>query len=337
VKPAVLSTRLTKLFGTTHPILGGGLMWLSDAAYVGALTNAGCMGFITTRSFSDHAALREQLRRCRDIAQGRPFGVNLTLSGRPDANAALRGSLAVALEEGVRHFETAGQAPGELITAIHAQGGVVIHKASSLRHALAGQTAGADAVAIMGMEEGGHPGANELPTMMLGALALARDMFDVPLVLGGGIGHGCQIAAALALGADGVLMGSRFLTCDEISSHQKYKAHLVACDEHSTIRLLHTLGNTWRVLRNENAQQVDAIERAGTAGYADFGTLLDSKVARDRCYGEGEWQRGMLSLGPAIGFATDIRPLAAIVEELVQQTRAALARLTQLTQPNSPT
>jgi len=152
-------------------------------------------------------------------------------------------------------------------------------------------------------------------------------------VLGGGIGHGCQVAAALALGADGVLMGSRFLTCDEISSHPNYKAHLLECDEHSTIRLLHTLGNTWRVLRNDTAHRVDAIERAGTTGYAAFGPLLDSKVARDRCYGEGEWQAGMLSLGPAIGFATDIRPLAAIVEELVQQTRAALARLTQITLP----
>ena len=333
MKPAVLSTRLTKLFGITHPILGGGLMWLSDAAYVSALSNAGCMGFITTRSFSDDAALREQLIRCRDIARGRAFGVNLTLSARPELNAAVRGSLDVALDEGVRHFETAGHAPDELISVIHGHGGVVVHKASSLRHALAGQAAGADAVAIVGMEEGGHPGANELPTMLLGALAAARALFQVPLVLGGGIGHGCQVAAALALGADGVLMGSRFLTCDEISSHPNYKAHLLECDEHSTIRLLHTLGNTWRVLRNDTAHRVDAIERAGTTGYAAFGPLLDSKVARDRCYGEGEWQAGMLSLGPAIGFATDIRPLAAIVEELVQQTRAALARLTQITLP----
>ena len=329
----MLSTRLTKLFGIAHPILGGGLMWLSDAAYVGALANAGCMGFIATRSFRDEATLREQLIRCREIAQGRAFGVNLTLSGRSELNAALAGSLEVALDEGVRHFETAGHAPDELIRVIHGHGGVVIHKASSLRHALAGQAAGADAVAIVGMEEGGHPGANELPTMFLGALAEARALFHVPLVLGGGIGHGCQIAAALASGADGVLMGSRFLTCDEISSHPKYKAHLVGCDEHSTIRLLHTLGNTWRVLCNDTAHQVDAIERAGTPGYAAFGTLLDSKLARDRCYGEGEWQKGMLSLGPAIGFATDIQPLAVIVEELVQQTRAALARLTQLTLP----
>ncbi|MBB3642159.1 NAD(P)H-dependent flavin oxidoreductase [Variovorax atrisoli] len=322
-----LSTRLTRLFGLAYPILGGGLMWLSDARYVGALTNAGCMGFITPRSLDGEAALREQLRRCSEITEGRPFGVNLTLSARPQANAGVQASLATALAHGVRHFETAGYAPDALIRAIHAAGGIVIHKASSVRHALAAQAAGADAVALVGMEEGGHPGANELPTMLMGALAMARGQFHVPLVLGGGIGHGSQLAAALALGADGVLMGSRFLVSDEVSAHAAYKNHLVDCDEHSTMRLLHTLGNTWRVLRNDTAAQVDTIERAGAADHATFGALLDSRVARDRCYGDGDWRNGMLSLGPAIGFATRTEPLAAIVEQLVLQTRAALAHL----------
>jgi nitronate monooxygenase len=322
-----LSTRLTRLFGLAYPILGGGLMWLSDARYVGALTNAGCMGFITPRSFDGEAALREQLRRCSEITGGRPFGVNLTLSARPQANAGVQASLETALAHGVRHFETAGYAPDALIRAIHAAGGIVIHKASSVRHALAAQAAGADAVALVGMEEGGHPGANELPTMLMGALAMARGQFHVPLVLGGGIGHGSQLAAALALGADGVLMGSRFLVSDEVSAHAAYKNHLVGCDEHSTMRLLHTLGNTWRVLRNDTAAQVDTIERAGAADHAAFGALLDSRVARDRCYGDGDWRNGMLSLGPAIGFATRTEPLAAIVEQLVLQTRAALAHL----------
>ncbi len=322
-----LPTRLTRLFGLAYPILGGGLMWLSDARYVGALANAGCMGFITPRSFDGDAALRDQLRRCSEITGGRPFGVNLTLSARPQANAGVQASLETALKHGVRHFETAGYAPDALIRAIHAAGGIVIHKASSVRHALAAQAAGADAVALVGMEEGGHPGANELPTMLMGALAMARGQFHVPLVLGGGIGHGSQLAAALALGADGVLMGSRFLVSDEVSAHAAYKAHLLGCDEHSTMRLLHTLGNTWRVLRNDTAAQVDAIERAGAADHAAFGALLDSRVARDRCYGDGDWRNGMLSLGPAIGFATRTEPLAAIVEDLIRQTRAALAHL----------
>lgn len=328
-----LPTRLTRLFGLAYPILGGGLMWLSDARYVGALTNAGCMGFITPRSFDGKAALRDELRRCSEITAGRPFGVNLTLSARLQANTGVQASLETALDHGVRHFETAGYAPDALIHAIHAAGGVVIHKASSVRHALAAQAAGADAVALVGMEEGGHPGANELPTMLMGALASARGHFHVPLVLGGGIGHGSQLAAALALGADGVLMGSRFLVSDEVSAHAAYKNHLLGCDEHSTVRLLHTLGNTWRVLRNDTAAQVDAFERAGAPDHAAFGALLDSRVARDRCYGDGDWRGGMLSLGPAIGFATRTEPLAAIVEDLIRQARAAVAHLNASTAP----
>jgi nitronate monooxygenase len=308
-------------------------MWLSDARYVGALTNAGCMGFITPRSFDGKAALRDELRRCSEITAGRPFGVNLTLSARLQANTGVQASLETALDHGVRHFETAGYAPDALIHAIHAAGGVVIHKASSVRHALAAQAAGADAVALVGMEEGGHPGANELPTMLMGALASARGQFHVPLVLGGGIGHGSQLAAALALGADGILMGSRFLVSDEVSAHAAYKNHLLGCDEHSTVRLLYTLGNTWRVLRNDTAAQVDAFERAGAPDHAAFGALLDSRVARDRCYGDGDWRGGMLSLGPAIGFATRTEPLAAIVEDLIRQARAAVAHLNASTAP----
>jgi nitronate monooxygenase len=325
-----LSTRLTRLFGLAYPILGGGLMWLSDARYVGALTNAGCMGFITPRSFDGEDALRDQLRRCSDLTEGRPYGVNLTLSARPQANTGVHRALEIALAHGVRHFETAGHAPDALIRAIHAGGGVVIHKASSVRHALTAQAAGADAVALVGMEEGGHPGANELPTMLMGALATARQQFHVPLVLGGGIGHGAQLAAALALGADGVLMGSRFLVSEEVSAHAAYKQHLLGCDEHSTMRLLHTLGNTWRVLRNDTARRIDEIERAGAADHAAFGDLISGHVARDHCYAQGDWQRGMLSLGPSIAFAKRIEPLAAIVAQLLEEARAALGRLSSL-------
>ena len=321
----VLHTRITRLLGIDHPILGGGLMWLSDARYVAALVNAGCMGFITPRSYRSEADFSDALQRCAELTHGKPFGVNLTLSHRPDANVLVPRWMEAALAQGVRIFETAGQAPAELISALHRAGAIVIHKASNIRHALSAERSGADAIALVGMEEGGHPGMNELPTMLMGALALGQ--FSVPIVLGGGIGRGRQLAAVLAQGLDGVLVGSRFLVCEEINTHPRYKEHLLACDEHSTVRLLQSLGTTWRVLSNDTARQVQAIEREGVKDHAAFGDLISGTIARDRCYAEGDWQRGMVSLGPSIAFARRIEPLQAIVQEMVDEAVEAITAL----------
>lgn len=305
-------------------------MWLSDARYVAALVNAGCMGFITPRSFHSDAAFGDELALCSDLTGGKPFGVNLTLSSRPEANAAVQRWLDMALAHGVRFFETAGHAPVELIVTLHKAGAIVVHKASSIRHALSAERAGADAIALVGMEEGGHPGINELPTMLMGALAV--DRFRVPVVLGGGIGRGRQLAAVLAQGLDGVLIGSRFLVCEEIGAHRRYKEHLLNCDEHSTVRLLQSLGNTWRVLRNDTARQIDEIERAGAADHAAFGELISGRAARDHCYANGDWHRGMLSLGPSIAFAKRIEPLKSIVADLLEEARASISCLSSLEQ-----
>lgn len=322
---AVLRTRITQLLGIDHPILGGGLMWLSDARYVAALVNAGCMGFITPRSYASEADFCGALALCTELTCGKSFGVNLTLSHRPEANAMVPRWMDAALAHGVRIFETAGHAPAELIEALHKADAVVVHKASSIRHALSAERAGADAIALVGMEEGGHPGTNELPTMLMGALA--HGQFSVPVVLGGGIGLGRQLAAVLAQGLDGVLIGSRFLVCEEIQTHPLYKEHLLTCDEHSTVRLLQSLGTTWRVLLNDTARQVQAIERAGATEYSAFGDLISGTVARDRCYAEGEWHHGMVSLGPSIAFAKRIEPLQAIVNGMVNEAAQAIAAL----------
>lgn len=330
---AVLRTRLTQLLGIDHPILGGGLMWLSDARYVAALVNAGCMGFITPRSFASEADFHYALALCRELTGGKPFGVNLTLSQRPEANTLVARWMDAALAHGVRVFETAGHAPAELITALHQAKAIVVHKASNIRHALSAQRAGADAIALVGMEEGGHPGTNELPTMLMGALA--HGQFSVPVVLGGGIGRGRQLAAVLAQGLDGVLIGSRFLVCEEIQTHPRYKEHLLTCDEHSTVRVLQSLGTTWRVLLNDTARQVQAIERAGATEHAAFGGLISGAVALERCYTEGDWRHGMVSLGPSIAFARRIEPLQAIVNDLVDEAVQAIAAVRAAHSPHA--
>lgn len=323
--PSPFRTRITERFGIRYPLLAGGLMWLSDARYVAALVNAGAMAFLTPRSYASLDAYRDALRQCRELTQGRAFGVNLTQSRRADANQLVPAWLDLALEEGVRHFETVGPAPGALFARIHAAGGLAIHKCAFIEHAIKAEQAGADAIALVGAEAGGHPGTNELPAFVLGALAL--DRVKVPLALGGGIGDGRQIAAALALGADAVLMGTRFLVCEEVGAHDRYKRHLVAQPAQSSTLALRSTGHPWRVLDNDTAQQTRRLEAGGASRYDDFGPLATGRLGRDHAYRRGEWNTGLLSMGPAIGFANTIEPVAKTVERLISQACGAAQHL----------
>lgn len=318
----VFDTPITRLFGIRHPILVGGMMWLSDASLVAAVVNAGAMGFITALSFGEPKRFREELRACRDATNGRPFGVNLTISSRLTDHATLRALLDVALEENVRHFETAGSPPPrEMLDAIHASGGVLIHKVPKIRHALTAERLGVDAVTLVGMEEGGHPGANDLPTFVNGAFALSR--LSIPLVVGGGIGSGRQIAAALAMGAAGVTMGSFFTVAEEVTAHRAYKERIVEVDENCSTTALSSLSGTWRVLINETVREVQKREAAGARRFEDFADLIRGTLTREVCYGTGDWNSGMVSLGPAAGFADRISPAAELIERLMADAATA--------------
>ncbi|WP_064573627.1 NAD(P)H-dependent flavin oxidoreductase [Cupriavidus gilardii] len=327
-------TRITERFGIRHPILAGGLMWLSDARYVAAHVDAGTMAFLTPRSFDGLAAYRAALRDCKALTRGLPFGVNLTQSRRADANRLVPAWLDIALEEGVLHFETVGASPGPLFERIHAGGGLAIHKCAFVEHALKAEQAGADAVALVGAEAGGHPGTNELSAFTLGALALER--LRVPLAIGGGIGDGRQIAAALALGADAVLMGTRFLTCEEVWAHDGYKRYLAAQPAQSSTLALRSTGHPWRVLDNATVRETRRLEADGAHRYEDFGVLATGKLGRDHGYRHGDWDTGLLSMGPAIGFANAIEPVTATVERLMAQASGAARRLQSLSAPPPP-
>jgi len=324
----VVRTRLTELFGITHPLLAGGLMWLSDAAYVAAVVNAGGMAFMTPRSFADDAAYAQALADCSRLTGGRPFGVNLTLSKRMANNEAVPRHLAMALDHGVRHFETVGPSPGPLIARIREAGGVVLHKAAFVAHALKAQALGAHAVALVGMEAGGHPGLNELPAFLLCAYGL--DQLSVPLALAGGVGHGRQIAAALALGCDGVLLGTRLLAGDEVWAHPAYKDRLVDSPAEASTVALRSTGDPWRVLANANAREVQRLEATGLNRHADFGDRVLGRTGRQRAYVEGDTEAGMLSMGPAVGFIGRRQPIGETVRQLMAETAAAMDRLPAL-------
>ncbi|CAB3629508.1 NAD(P)H-dependent flavin oxidoreductase [Achromobacter aegrifaciens] len=317
-------TRITELMGIRWPLLLGGMMWLSDARLVAAMVRAGGMGFMTARSSRTDQDFRQALRDCGELTGGLPFGVNLTLSRRAANNESMLTRLRIALDAGVRLFETAGLPPTPLLPALREAGAIVIHKCAHVRHAVAAQNMGVDAVALVGMEEGGHPGNNQLPTFLNGAYAL--EQLHIPLALGGGIGHGRQIAAALALGADAVVMGSVFTPAQETPAHVAYKQRVVDTNEHGTRAVLGSLGDTWRILDNENARKVAALEQAGANSYADFGELISGERTQALAYQAGQHEEGMLSMGPAVGFARGIEPVESIVLRLQRECVQASAR-----------
>lgn len=321
-------TRLTALFGMRVPILGGGLMWLSDADYVSALVRAGCMAFMTPRSFDNASAFEQQLLRCRAACGDAPFGVNLTLSRRNDFEADVAAQLERALDHGVRHFETVGPAPWPLFDRIHEAGGVLVHKCTTLQHALKAEERGADAIALVGPEAGGHPGTNELSSHLLCALALER--LRVPLALGGGVGHGRQIASALALGCEGVLIGTRFLVGAEVPVHPALRQRLLTAGAGDSVMRLRSTSHPWRVLDNATAREVAELEAAGACAYPEFGDRVLGRTGRDQAYVGGNPEAGLLSMGPSIAFADHAQPLFQIVSDLVSQTRSALGRLHKL-------
>ncbi len=322
-------TRITELFGIRHPILLGGMHHLGQSDIVAAVVNAGAMGFITARSFDALEGFRTDLRRCRALTQGQAFGVNLTLSRRPGANKQVPAWIETALEEGVRFFESAGDSPEAFIDAIHRGGGMLMHKCPSVRHAQSAARLGVDAIALVGCEEGGHPGANPLSAFVNGAFALEKEI-QLPLVLGGGIGSGRQIAAALALGADGVVMGSRFLVAREIRAHEALKQRIVEIGPEGSTAILGSIGDTWRVLHNEAAREVRRLESAGARTHAEFGDLILSSRTRQRVYAEGDVEGGIVSFGPAGAFADEIEPAGRIVERLVRDAGRAAGALGRL-------
>lgn len=331
--PARYHTRVTEMLGIDHPILAGGLQWLGDAAYAAAAVNAGGMGFVTWKSFPTIDEFRAELRRCNELTGGRPFGVNLSLSSQAANNAGLEEAIAASVSEGVRIFETVAHGrPDPLIDALHEKGALVFHKSSSIRHAISAERAGADIVGIVGSEEGGHPGDNDLSAFTMG-MGAARQI-RAPLVVGGGIGTGEQILGMLGIGVDAVVMGSRLLVASEIWAHDAYKQMLTTLDvtcSTTVFRSNYALNGTWRVLKNDTVRQIQERERSGKTEFADFADLIRGTITRDHTYREGDWQRGMISIGPAGGFSERVEPMAAIFDELIAEAISAEQRLLAIT------
>jgi nitronate monooxygenase len=328
VRDALFRTRITELFGIEHPILVGGLMWLSEHNFVSAVARAGGIGFITPRSYPTNEEYRDGIRRCRDLSEGRPFGVNLYVSSRPAENAALIEMADILIEEGVRFVETAGGSPADILPRLKGGGVTVIHKATTLRHAAKAAGAGADAIALVGTECGGHPGMAGLTSIVLAARA-AEDL-EVPIVIGGGVGTGGQIAGLLGMGADGALLGSRAMTADESWIHDAYREHLFGCDETSTMLVMQSVKNPYRCLTNESALAVAELERQYPGEYDRYKEHAKGAACRE-AYLTGNYEHGILSLGPSIAFSRKRETMEQLFDQLIDEAKSGLTRLGGLT------
>lgn len=324
VDPA-LETPLTRAFGLRLPVVAGGLMWLSDARYVSAGARTGILSFLTAASFPDPDDLRREIGRCRDMAGGRPFGVNVSMLPKLVPGEKTGDVFRLIADEGVRVVETSGRNPEPYLPILKDAGVTVIHKVPSVRYAVKAQSVSVDMVSIVGAECGGHPGMDLIGSMV--NLALAERRLDIPFLIGGGIGAGSQIVAALAAGAAGVVIGTRFLAADEIGAHPAYKSALVAAGERDTALSMASVRNTIRTLRNETTEIVARLEAEDPGiGIEALMPYVSGAIGR-RAYETGDVSRGMLSAGQSLGLLGRAEPLAAMIATLEDEAAVALARL----------
>ncbi|WP_104176390.1 nitronate monooxygenase family protein [Cryobacterium sp. Y50] len=309
----MLNTRFTTEFGITAPIMQGGMQWIGKAELAAAVSNAGGLGTITALTFPTPDALAEQILRCKELTD-KPFAVNLTTlpSISPPPYEQYQ---AVIIDLGVPVVETSGSNPDGFVDTYHAAGIKIVHKATSIRHAVKAQSAGVDAIAMIGFEAAGHPGELDIPLFVL--LAAAARAITIPLLAAGGIGNGAGLAAALALGADGVLMATRFMATAEAPIHQRVKDELVGRDELQTKLIFRQLRNTARVSANAVSDEVVAILDAG-GEFGDVRELVAGRRGRT-VYETGDLEAGIWWAGLSQTLIDNVPTCSELIARMVNE------------------
>ena len=314
-----IKTRFTEMFGVEHPIAQGGMQWVGKAELVAAVANAGALGFITALTQPTPEDLAKEIARTREMTD-KPFGVNLTIlpAITPPPYAEYRQAI---IEGGVKIVETAGYKPQEHIDHFKQYGIKIIHKCTAVRHALSAERMGADAISIDGFECAGHPGEDDIPGLVL--IPAAADKVTVPMLASGGIGDARGLVAALALGADGVNMGTRFCVTKEAPIHEAFKRQMVENDERGTNLIFRTLHNTARVMKNAVSDEVVAIERKGGAQFSDVQHLVAGKRGQ-AAMADGDTDGGIWSAGTVQGLIHDIPSVKELVDRMVSEAEAII-------------
>ena len=324
----MLTTKFTETFGLDHPIVQGGMQWVGRAELVAPVANAGALGLITALTQPTPADLANEIARCRDLTD-RPFGVNLTIlpSINPPPYEEYR---QVIVDSGIKIVETAGSNPAPHLPIFHDAGIKVLHKCMSVRHAVKAQDLGVDAVSIDGFECAGHPGEDDIPGLVLIPAAAAK--IDIPMIASGGFADARGLVAALALGADGINMGTRFMCTVESCIHQNVKEAIVAGDERGTELIFRTLHNTARVACNTVSREVVEILNRG----GQFPEVRDlvAGVRGRRVYDDGDLDAGIWTVGTSMGLINDIPTVKELVSRIVDEAEELITdRLADMIEP----
>jgi NADH:quinone reductase (non-electrogenic) len=316
-----LRTRITELLGIEHPVVQGGMMWVGRAELASAVSNAGGLGILTGLTQPTPDALRAEIDRCRTMTN-KPFGVNLTFlpSVTPPPYAEYRRAI---IESGVKIVETAGNNPQEHIDDFKSHGLIVLHKCVAVRHAMSAERMGADVISIDGFECAGHPGEEDIPGLIL--IPAAADKVKIPMLASGGFGDGRGLVAALALGAEGINMGTRFIATREAPVHENVKQFLVSNDERSTRLILRPFKNTSRVSANSVSNKVVEILRNPDAVFEDVRELVlgaKGRIALET----GDLDYGLITAGQIQGLIHDVPSCQELVERIIRDAESIITQ-----------
>ncbi len=317
-----MQTRITRLLGIRHPIIQGGMHYVGFAELAAAVSNAGGLGIITGLTQKTPELLAREIVRCREMTD-QPIGVNLTFLPT-FASPPYPEYIRAIIEGGVKVVETAGRNPEAHLPALKAAGIKVIHKCTSVRHALKAESIGCDAVSVDGFECGGHPGEDDVPNFIL--LPRAADELTIPFVASGGMADGRSLVAALALGAEGINMGTRFIATREAPVHQRVKDAIVAATELDTRLIMRSLRNTERVLMNEGVRRVLEIEREKGAALT-IGDIHDQVAGvYPKIMTEGDMDAGAWSCGMVAGLIDDIPTCRELIDRIMAEAEALITK-----------
>jgi NAD(P)H-dependent flavin oxidoreductase YrpB (nitropropane dioxygenase family) len=321
-----MRTAVTEILGIRFPIVQGGMQWVGRAELASAVSNAGGLGVLTALTQPSPTALAAEIQRCRRMTSN-PFGVNLTVlptASPPPYDEYLK----VVLESGVRVLETAGSNMAGFIGQAKEAGLKVVHKCTSVRHALSAERQGVDIVSIDGFEAAGHPGEDDIGGLVL--IRAAARQLRVPILASGGLADGAGMAAVLALGAAGVNMGTRFCATQEAPIHPRIKEALVKANERETRLIFRTLRNSARVLRNAISDEVITLEnRAGGVGFPELHHLVAGKRGR-AALESGFVDDGLVWAGQSVGLIDDLPTCAELIRSIVGECRTTIERCAQL-------